>query len=750
MITRDLHVKIDMDRVLHQIDCYKDSDLYDEVVEEYKAMESGMYVLCEPVFLMEYDTIGPELAQEGLPEGTPVLLVLYSIGRGISDYSTRAFGEGDYLKGMLADAMADSALFSLENEFTPYLKEACAAYQMGISRRLEAPRDISMLAQKYIFEKTKAQEQCGMGISSGYMLDPVKSNAILYVLTEDREVFMHQHDCRNCDRYDCKMRNVSDIPVKVFAGEKTYSLLVKEKESILEALMAAEASFSAVCGGTGRCGKCKIRVLEGNLPATSYDTAYFSKEELDSGLRLSCKAYPTEPLQVTLNFKGEEDLEVLVEYADEEGKDGREKSDQEKREKETDAEEADLLQTETYGVAIDIGTTTIAVQLLSLEDGERLATYASMNHQRNYGADVISRIKASCEGKKEALQASIRRDLAEGIRAVVEKSGVQPEKVTEVAIAGNTTMIHLLMGYDCKGLGEYPFTPVNIALIEDTYENVLNDRFLSARVRILPGISTFVGGDIVAGLYTCDVDQTEEYSLLIDLGTNGEIALGNQDKIIVTSTAAGPAFEGGNIAWGVGSIEGAISGVTIVDGKPVIRTIGDKVPTGICGTGVIETVAELVKAELVDETGYMDEDYFDDGYPLAKNKEGKDIVFTQKDVREIQLAKSAVRAGIETLFLRYGIKKEEVAHVYLAGGFGFKLDCEKAIGIGMIPKEFADRMEAIGNSSLGGAVKCLLSKDGWERASEIGRGAAEINLSMDKDFNEFYMEYMFFGNSEGI
>jgi uncharacterized 2Fe-2S/4Fe-4S cluster protein (DUF4445 family) len=212
------------------------------------------------------------------------------------------------------------------------------------------------------------------------------------------------------------------------------------------------------------------------------------------------------------------------------------------------------------------------------------------------------------------------------------------------------------MGYDCKSLGEYPFTPVNIDLIEGTYKEILADDYLQASVRIVPGISTFVGGDITAGLFSCNVDQQEEYSLLIDLGTNGEMALGNKDKIIVTSTAAGPAFEGGNIEWGVGSLEGAIAGVKIVDGKAEVRTIGDKAPIGICGTGGIETVAELIKAELVDETGCLDDDYFDEGYPLAETENGEEIVFTQQDVREVQLAKAAVRAGIETLFLRYGIQ----------------------------------------------------------------------------------------------
>lgn len=758
---------INMDDVMHRIDCHKDSDLYEEIVEEYRGIEAEMYGLCEPVFLLEYGVIGPELAVESVPEGTPVLMVLYSIGGKLSEYSTNAFAQGDYLKGMMADAAADVALFSLKKEIVPYLKEACGERQMGISRRLEPPNDLPIQAQKVVWEKTRAFEKCGIGITSGYMLNPVKSGAEIYVLSGDKELFFHQHNCRNCNRYDCSGRNIPDIPVKVHNGQEVFTLPVKEKQSILGALMEADDSFTAVCGGRGRCGKCKIKVLEGYLPVTTSDKECFSERELEAGMRLSCKAFPAEPLHVEINFKREADFQVLTEYAENgaraEGSvpgtaafGGLSVAGGAQNRSKGSVDAA----SDRYGIAIDIGTTTIAIQLLSMEDGTRISTYSGINHQRSFGADVISRIKASAEGKKEALRASIQHDLVQGIRQVLAQAGaatlaevhgaevaVQAEKIAshvqEIVIAGNTTMIHLLMGYECKSLGEYPFTPVNIKPIENTYAEIFGDDLLEARVRIVPGISTFVGGDITAGLYSCDMDGQETYSMLIDLGTNGEMALGNKNKMIVTSTAAGPAFEGGNIEWGVGSLEGAIAGVKIADGKAQVRTIGDKAPIGICGTGVIETVAELIKAELVDETGCLDDEYFDDGFPLAVTENGEEIVFTQKDVREIQLAKAAVRAGIETLFLRYGITKDQVAHVYLAGGFGYKLDCEKAIEIGMIPAEFADKVEAVGNSSLGGAMKCLLSEDGWKRMERIGRESDEINLSADKDFNQFYMDYMY-------
>lgn len=733
MITRELKVEIKQSDVFHQIECREDNVLYEDILEEYHEIEAQMYALCEPVLLMEYGEVGPELAQEGIPEGTPMLMVLTTIGRGISDYSTKCFAEGDYLKGMLANAMADSALFSLEKEIIPYLREECGVRKMGISRRLEAPHDISIEAQKVIYEKTDAYKKCGIKLSSGFMYDPVKSTAALYVLTQDQETFLYQHNCRNCNQYDCKGRNIPDIPVKVVDGGNDYTIMVKDKQSILDVLVARENSISAVCGGTGRCGKCKIKVLSGYLQETTADKACFSEEELKAGMRLSCMAYPSEPLQIMLQFRKENNFEVLSDFSSKESK-KEHASKTENSGRENDA----------LSVAIDIGTTTIAVQLLNPATGKKLATHTMVNHQRTFGADVISRIMASVLGKKEELQKLIRKDITEGVRKVIADGAVNPERITEIAIAGNTTMIHLLMGYDCEGLGEFPFTPVNIRQITDTYENIIGDNFLKASVYILPGISTFVGGDIVAGLYICDVDKKEEYSLLIDLGTNGELALGNKEKIIVSSTAAGPAFEGGNIEFGVGSVEGAISGVYIDEQGIHVQTIGDKAPIGICGTGVIEAVSELVKLGLVDETGCLGEEHFDDGYPLANVVDGTKIILTQKDIREIQLAKAAVRAGVETLFLRYGISKEDVSKVYLAGGFGFKLDCEKAIEVGMLPQCFADKIETIGNSSLGGAVKFLLEKENRERVVAIGEISKEINLSADKDFNRLYMDAMSF------
>jgi len=256
---------------------------------------------------------------------------------------------------------------------------------------------------------------------------------------------------------------------------------------------------------------------------------------------------------------------------------------------------------------------------------------------------------------------------------------------------------------------------------------------------MMPGISTFVGADIVSGMIAVDMDQSDEVCLLVDLGTNGEMVIGSREKMVSASTAAGPAFEGGNISCGVAGIPGAISSVSIEDGEPTVGTIGDRPAIGLCGTGVLETVYELLKDELIDETGLMDDDYFDDGFPLAEG-----VVFTNKDVREVQLAKSAIRAGIEVLLQEYGVGYDGVARVYIAGGFGEKINQEKAIGIGLLPEEFDGKIIPIGNSSLAGAV--MLAKDPslGERFARVAAAAGETALAENPKFNDLYMDHMFF------
>ena len=719
----NLKFKIQKESVLKAMDCYEDSPVYEEVVDTYEEIYEDMLSLVEPVGILGFGTLPESVATEKYKAGTPVVYMVMSIGNGIKEESTKAFQEGDYVKGMLTDAMADDALFSMEEQVLARLKEVCREHNVGVLARLEAPHDISMESQKTAWEHLELKRRFGIDISTGFMFDPVKTSCQVFVLTEDADSFKAQHDCRKCPNIHCRLRNIPDTEVVVHRGAETKTILVKEGESLLDAFIRQEIYISAPCGGKGRCGKCGIQVLNGNTWISDEDKKIYSEEELDAGWRLSCCLYPTEELEVSVSQSDESLFEAVGETENTE---------------ESGTEES------FYHVAVDIGTTTIAMSLIGGESGKVFHTVTSVNSQRAYGADVISRIQASVDGKKEELKKSIQKDLQDSMEKLLKETGVSGEDVGKIVIGGNTTMGHLLMGYDCDTLGVFPFTPVNIDFIKGTEEILGTDRFGKKEVILLPGISTYVGGDIVSGMYAYDFTEKEDVCMFIDLGTNGEMGIGNKEKILVTSTAAGPAFEGGNITWGMGSVPGAICSVKLEGTEAEVKTIRDEAPQGICGTGVVETAAELVREEIVDETGALDEDYFDDGFPLAKTPDGKEIVFTQKDVREIQLAKAAVRAGVETLLLRYGIKKEEVSKVYLAGGFGYKLNTDKAIAIGMIPEEWQDRIVAVGNSSLSGACKYLKDENGDKTIEKLVSISEEVNLSADKEFNEFYMNEMFF------
>ena len=469
------------------------------------------------------------------------------------------------------------------------------------------------------------------------------------------------------------------------------------KQTVLELLRAEGIFLPADCGGRGTCGKCRVRFLDGAPVPTEEEQKKLTAEQLQDGVRLACRACPEDIYTIEYELAEEEIAAESV--ASENAAEAGEKK-----------------------VAIDIGTTTIAAALVDAETGKVMDTVTSINHQRAFGADVISRIKASNDGKKEELQQLVCTDL----RNLITQLGEDPDSIP-VVIAGNTTMQHLLLGLSCETLGVAPFTPVDISLHE--VENKL----------MLPGISTYVGADIVAGIVATGMDQSDEICMLIDMGTNGEMAIGNKDRILVASTAAGPAFEGGNISCGVAGIPGAISRVNITDGEVQYETIGGKEPVGLCGTGVLEVMFELLKEEIVDETGLMDDEYVDDGFPLAGS-----IVFTDRDIREVQLAKSAIRAGAETLIKEFGITYDKISTLYLAGGFGQKIDLKKAAGIGVLPEELIGRTEAAGNTSLQGAVMAACENSVKERYLHAVSISEEVSLSESTLFNELYVEHMFF------
>lgn len=373
------------------------------------------------------------------------------------------FQQGDYLKGMLIDAMADSFLFQMEDALQDVLREECANRKAGIKKRLEAPHDIPMEMQQVMHRQIRAEEMLGIGITSGYMFDPVKTSCLILVLTDDEKEFRMQHDCRKCSALHCKLRKVAPVMIEVIENGKSYRIPCAEKQSILDALIAHDVYFSAVCGGKGICGKCKIQLLEGSLDVTPSDEKKFTKEELEKGYRLSCRAFPKEDCKIALDRNDESDFEIVSDYSGKQSDSGASNDT-------------------AFGIAIDIGTTTIALNLIGKQSKEVVYSFSTINKQRSFGADVISRIQASNDGKKKELQASIRQDLLTGIREIIKETGISPKQVEQVVIGCNTTMGHLLMGYSCETLGVVPFTPVNIKMIKEPFEKIMGSGLLDCEL----------------------------------------------------------------------------------------------------------------------------------------------------------------------------------------------------------------------------------------------------------------------------
>lgn len=511
----------------------------------------------------------------------------------------------------------------------------------------------------------------------------------------------------------------------------------KQQKNLLEMLQEKNEYISAPCNGNGICGKCIVRYKSGATEPTKQDREFLSEKQLEQGYRLACQSYPTEEYKVEIP-ELEETIEVLSQW---------ENQRTEEILKNTAEGTAEKTENALYGICIDIGTTTLAALLVNLETEADCQTAVSVNHQRAYGSDVLSRISASNGGKKWEIQRCIRQDLQKLIRELLQKEKITEQQIKRIVIAGNTTMCHLLRGFSCETLGVAPFLPVDLSWMEGSAADFLGMKELDTKVVILPGISAFVGADIMAGIAKMNMHRSEGYHLLLDIGTNGEMVLGNCRHMYVTSTSAGPAFEGGNISCGMASIPGVISHVFMEEtGKAGFQVIGEtdgenkkQQAIGICGTGMIDLVYELREHQMIDEHGTYSDLYFDTGYELAEK-----VKFTQNDIRELQMAKAAIRAGVDILVKKAGIAFDEVDNCYLAGGFGTKIDIKKAAGIGLIPKELEMKTIPAGNTVLAGTKEVLLSRISKEELEKIQTMADVINLAEENDFEELYLSYMDF------
>lgn len=480
--------------------------------------------------------------------------------------------------------------------------------------------------------------------------------------------------------------------MKLILPEENRVIETAGTETLLDALRNAGLHPNAPCGGKGTCGKCRVLV--------------------DGQERLACQTMVDRDMTVRLPKR--QDAQILTDAA-------------------TGTVTPDG--TDRYVIAFDLGTTTVVAYLLDGRTGALLSKAGCVNPQTQFGADVISRIQYALEGQGKVLSGCIRETLGELTRQAANQANIRPEEITTASIVGNTAMHHLLLEIDPKPLTVPPYMPsVSQALCLSPVG--LLPISPSGRVRILPNIAGFVGGDTVGCMVATRLDAREELTLLIDIGTNGEMVLGNNKRRIACSTAAGPAFEGAKIECGMGGAPGAIDHVRLKDGALDYHVIGEREATGLCGSGLLDLTACLLKIGVIDESGRMEKKRC----PIGDSR----VYLTQKDVREVQLAKAAIRAGIELMCRAMGVTVGRIRRVLLAGAFGNYLDPQSACEIGMIPPALRDRIWPIGNAAGEGACLAALSAGEFEYSKRLAQNTEFLELASVPEFNDCFIDCLGF------
>ena len=469
---------------------------------------------------------------------------------------------------------------------------------------------------------------------------------------------------------------------------------------LAQALAQAGFSHPHPCGGRGTCGKCAVQLCGKVSPPNAL--------EQQAGTRLSCQALLLGDAEVLLPDETQ-DMRIEMSgqfFASSHAPLGKK-----------------------LGAAVDIGTTTVAMRLFDLKNGNALAEASALNPQSRYAADVIGRISAAMHGEGEALKALIISCIDGLLDSACAKAGRSKKSIDALVITGNTTMLYLLTGRNPESLSHAPFEA------DCLFDHLISKDGVS--VYLPPCMNAFVGADITCAALASGLCRENTTALLCDVGTNGEIALYRDGKLFVTSTAAGPAFEGAGISCGMGSAAGAIDAVSIVNGSLHAHTIGDRPAVGICGSGLIDVVNAFLDLGMIDETGYVDTD---DGTLLLASG----VALTAQDVRAVQLCKAAIAAGIDTLLSATNTSISDIGRVYIAGGFGSHLNLASAAGIGLLPRSLVPRVRVIGNGALSGASMMLLSQKDISAARQIASLSTHIELGGNPTFNALYMEHMMF------
>ena len=595
--------------------------------------------------------------------------------------------------------------------------------------------------------------------------------------------------------------------IKVMPAGKVYEY--SEGESLLNILLSHKIFVDNPCNGKGVCGKCRIKILSGNVGTVSETEKRFIKpEELEAGVRLSCLVTPSGDLEVELLQKERKhkvlttgylpeftrnpdiqkvkvhvhrplltdqtpfedqieqqlcgvsvDFDILKDCHFDEG-DYTVVIHEDKNGRKTviGVEKGDTTGV-MFGCAIDIGTTTVVTSLINMITGEELASSSQINAQKHFGLDVLTRITYELENKEDGV-AKLQKAIVDSINDMIDdtcrQTGVSREDIYEIAVGANCTMMHTLLGVDATAIGKAPFAPMFVQAKDITTASIGIHAAKGARLYCLPSVSAYIGADIVAGV--CELQKAKENVLFIDIGTNGEIVFSDHGRLLSCSCAAGPALEGMNISAGMRAAEGAIEDVTISEEGVKLKVIGDQEPIGICGSGILAVVKELVKNGFVKKGGAFEklEKIPDGDYrrqylqmngtkrEFIMTKEPQELLITQSDVRQVQLAKGAILSGFYALIKKAGKTMEDLDKVMVAGQFGAHLPAESLIGVGILPEGVEDKLVYVGNSSKTGAYIALLSKEAKREIEELAHHMDYMELGASEGYERLFAECMNF------
>jgi len=512
--------------------------------------------------------------------------------------------------------------------------------------------------------------------------------------------------------------------------------------------------MDAPCGGTGLCGKCKVRIdSQEDIPDVE-SRSFFTPEQIAAGWRLACSYKVESDINVELPQQSAMDNIISQGYLKEFvhapvpliNADAyiRSRSGNENLAVST----ADKMEN-CYGVAIDIGTTTVVASLVDLNRGKEIESLACLNGQKAFGQDVMSRIHYADSNSRgtELLQKTIINDLSGLISELCKRHKLTKDNIYDVCVAANPTMIHLLAGINPASMGKAPYKPA--------FQGALSLKGIDlglpvspfCNVYCLPAVSSFIGGDITGGILACGLEVPGEKTLFIDVGTNGEIVLADGGRFCACSCAAGPALEGMNISCGVRAAQGAIEDVFIVGDAVHYTTIGGEAATGICGSGLLAAIAEMRKAGIINRSGRLQSHALVETAAGKKRfiiDAGRNIYITQQDIRQVQLARAAILSGIYALLDEVGMRAGELSRVIVAGQFGAHLKVESLIGAGILPSQWRQIISYAGNTSKSGALICLLSQPERKVVETLAEKIQYIELSVLEGYEDLFVKCMQF------